>query len=143
MRTEIPFSILSACRPEYSGEANEHRTAALALQLRARDLDFAPVSGYWRGAAESAFLVLCPERPAVWPSDDGRALALVRLLADRYGQDAILYVDANRAARLLLRGPGRALYADEQALGQWREVQSTDGLEGYTRTADGRTWAAS
>jgi len=137
MRTETPFAILSACRPEYSGEANAHRTAALAAQLRARNLDFAPVSGYWRGAAEAAFIVLCPE------THDGRALALVRLLADRYGQDAILHVDANRAAGLLLRSPGRALYADALAIGQWREVDDTDGLDSWTETADGRTWAAS
>lgn len=137
MRTEIPFAILSAARAEFSAEVNESRHAALGSQLRGRNLDFAAVAGHWQGNAEPAYIVLLP---------DARALALVLLLASRYAQEAVLLVDANRAAELRTvdysAGAAGVRWGLAMALGSWREVDDTDGLEAYTETADGRTWHA-
>src|SRR5258707_14434318 len=87
-----PFVILSAEKSDLTPEANLARTTALYRQLEARDLAFKPVKGMYKGQRENPFVVLA--------IDGTNEFDQVLSLAKRYGQESILYSDADRFTTL-------------------------------------------
>lgn len=136
MTSKTPFTIISAKLPRYSDEANAARTRALESQLRGRNLNFLPVQGCYKGQRERSFLVLCDGLD----TERGRAFNLCALLAERYGQESILYVDGGRYASLAVIKTGGRLGSREVPLGRWREVADVEGRDAYTITPDNRYW---
>lgn len=129
MIRQTPFVILSAERSCYAEDVNQHRTDQLAVQIIARDHDSAPVLGCYENACERSFLLLCEH------GEDDAAYSDALRLARRYGQDAVLYVDANRHAVLINPKNG----AITRSLGRWRQTtrEEARGRGAYTRAADG------
>lgn len=111
MRTNTPFVVLSAENPQWLADVNDWRTRSLEAQLRRDDLQFAPMEGNYNGHAEASFLVFCPG------GDSGPAFTLVRKLAVRWGQESVLYVDANRMATLVYLDGRKSV-----ELGMWHET---------------------
>jgi hypothetical protein len=127
MRTNIPFLVISAERPEYSAPVNEWRTSSLRSQLESRDLQFAAVDGVYKGTAERSFVVFLP----VENRDYVRSMLLG--LGRRWGQESVLHVDANRGAELV--------YLDDRApeeLGVWQTVPADEAAneDGFTYSPD-------
>lgn len=123
MRTETPFAIISAERAEYTPEVNAWRTASLLSQLQHRDMNPLQLCGRWAGVSEASFMI------PLHAGEKGYnySVALPQL-ARRWGQEAWLYVDANRYATLH--------YANRtEHAGLWL---STSGEE--ARAADGYTY---
>ena len=129
MRTNTPFVVLSAERTEYTPEVNQWRTQSLESQLSARDLQFRPVLGVYKGHAEASFLVFLPPVP----DHAAYTLTMLRQLGRRWGQESVLHVDANRLAVLL--------FTDNRApieLGAWETVSpaTAQNADGYTYSPD-------
>jgi hypothetical protein len=124
MRTNTPFAILSAERPEYTSEVNQWRSRSLESQLASRDMDQRQLQGVYKGTNERSFLVLLPGGETGYHYATG-----LPQLARRWGQESWLYVDANRFASLH--------YADGriEALGVWQAATRADAV-----AADGHTY---
>lgn len=132
MKQQESFIILSAERTEYGADVNRERSDMLARQLQARDLDFAPVTGCYKGAQERAFLVLAGEDSPDWYA--------VLSLARRYGQESILSVCGSRLASLHYLADAE----NPVRLGEFRPVPAAYalGLDAWTRDAAGNYWSA-
>jgi hypothetical protein len=115
----IPFSVLSA---ELSGRAdNAARTADLRHWLQDKELQFVSAEGSYKGVKENSFVVLTP-------SVIDRLL--VGALAEHYGQESILHVEANRRATLHYFGVCQDVH-----IGMWQPVASVAGLDAWTLVA--------
>jgi hypothetical protein len=138
MKTKIPFVLFSAERAGFTDDVNEWRTQSCERQLRRGlpDSDFIYVDGCYKGASETSFLVLLPQ------GDSSYRFHEVARLAARWGQESILYVDANRSAVLCYLGLN-GMIARMEALGEWHEVLPEDArkLTAYTSYA-GRYFTA-
>lgn len=88
MKTETPFLILSAELAALNETANARRSEKLAHILTVEKFDFMPVVGRYLGTRERSYLVLLPTGDG--GTDYGRLLEL----AQNYGQESVLYVDA-------------------------------------------------
>lgn len=116
MNTFTPFAILSASRAD-TVSTNPDRNNLLSAQLRARDYDFAPVTGCYQGKEEESFIALLDQ--------DGAGFYELCRLARRWGQESILHVDANRHAVLHFINQeigGPDTNSQTQSLGIWRPV---------------------
>lgn len=131
MKQQEPFIILSAERPEYTVDGNAARSAALARQLAARDLDFMRVVGSYNGQQEQSFLVLAAE--------DSPEEALVRSLARRYGQESVLSVCGSRIATLHYLKPK----AKPVRLGNFHAITEAEAMArpAWTRDNAGQYWS--
>jgi hypothetical protein len=120
----IPFSVLSA---ELSGRAdNAARTADLKQWLRDKELQFVSAEGSYKGVKENSFVVLT--RSVV-------DRLLVGALAQHYGQESILHVDAKRNAVLHFFD-----VCQDVDLGTWQSVADVAGLDAWT-LVDGQHYA--
>jgi len=114
-----PFSVLSA---ELSGRAdNAARTADLKQWLRDKELQFVSAEGSYKGVKENSFVVLTP-------SVIDRLL--VGALAEHYGQESILHVEASRRATLHYFG-----VCQDMDLGVWRPIADVSGMDAWTLVA--------
>lgn len=95
MNLFTPFFILSAADSRHGLRYNVTNHAALLLTLRKLGYAVAECTGRYGGALEKSILVI-DETPSS-PDTERTLLELAR----HYGQEAILAVDANRAARLI------------------------------------------
>lgn len=95
MRTNTPFAVISAENPTWLPDVNAWRTESLRKQLRDDEMVFVPLEGHYNATNEASFLVY------LYRGDAGPAFTLLRKLAARWGQESILYVDANRGASLI------------------------------------------
>lgn len=131
MNTETPFLVLSADRIEYDESLNALRRDTFEHQLRARELDFKRVDGSYKGTREVSYVVLIPTTGA-----EADAIRLAR----RYGQESVLYVDANRFATLITLYPGQGGpdISGHRGAGWWREVDqlAAQNAEAYTRDGE-------
>jgi hypothetical protein len=120
-----PFVLISASRAAWSAEANADSTRQLASQLLARDFEIAQVRGSYGGIEEDSFLVLCD------PVTQDYEFGMLTQLAERYGQESILLVDAFRSASLWYEADGRTVALP----GKFRAVDSVTAhkLHGWTR----------
>jgi hypothetical protein len=128
-KRKTPFLILSAERPDWLRDSNKVRTDTLRGQLEARELAFREVEGCYDGKCEASFLVLAPT------AELGKEYRLVLQLARRYGQEAVLLVDANRMAHLV-RIHGN--HEHVELLGHWEQIdsESVHLEQAYTRDPD-------
>lgn len=129
--------ILSAEQAGLSADANAERTAMLARQLDARDLDFMPVTGSYKGAQEKAFLVLAAEDSPQW--------SCVMSLARRYWQESVLSVCGSRLATLHYLRIGGLPSCASQRLGKFREITADEAArrDAWTRVDEtGIYWSA-
>lgn len=114
-KLKTPFLILSAERADWLRDANKGRTDMLREQLGARELKFREVEGCYNGKCETSFLIVAPR------GELGPEYRLVLQLARRYGQEAVLLVDANRAAHLVqLHGNHEHIHH----IGRWEQIDS-------------------
>lgn len=113
MNTFPPFVIFSAERSNLTATANRDRTALLAGALTHSGIDWQRVEGSYNGTQETAFLVFTYE---------GTETAdRIEELARRYGQESILYVDAQRYAYLFMLKEQRTV-----EVGKWQEIPATE-----------------
>lgn len=135
MNIETPFVVISADRASNTDELNAQRRDMFEHQLEARDLDFKRVVGVWQGKEEVSYIVLIPE-----PGDEHNALRLAR----RYGQEAALYVDANRHATMLALNAedGGPDIKESIGVGQWLPVSKAYALAQDAYTRDGEIYYA-
>lgn len=119
MNTRQPFIIMSAHLSSLSADENAQRAIAMEQWLQAKGYPFKPVTGVYKGTHELSFVV-----PFVSPDDFD---ALYSLAIRAYGQESILYVDANGYATLISRDK-------ETGLGMFRNVPEhvAKELDGYT-----------
>jgi len=131
MNVNVPFFIFSAEKPEYDGSVNTQRTDFCRRHLEHNDIGYTPVLGVWYGHDESATIA--------WAYDIDHTRDVVERLARRYGQTAILEVDANRHACLIYIESGVI-----EEIGPWHEISASTAatLPSYTITPDGRCWTA-
>lgn len=122
MRTETPFIVMSAELAELTKEENERRALALIGWLTRRGHSFKPVEGCYKGNREAAFVVLVP--------DEERERQIMSL-ARAYGQESVLYVDANRKAYLRLLESG-----EEVPIGSWRAIPKAQAKAASAYTHD-------
>jgi hypothetical protein len=94
MKIKEPFFILSAYDTRHGKRYNNTNHTALLHTLRGLGYDVAECTGCYAGVTEQSILVL--DRVAA-PHTERVLLSLAR----RYGQEAILTVDAGRRARLI------------------------------------------
>lgn len=113
MNTFSPFVVFSAERADMSEMANRDRTALLAGALTRFGIDWQRVEGSYNGKRETSFLVFTYEGS---PFADR-----IEELARKYGQEFILYVDAQRLAYLLMLNEQRTI-----EVGTWREIPATE-----------------
>lgn len=136
MNIETPFLIVTSDRAEYTATVNDMRRDTFRHQLSLRGLSFKEVQGVYKGNAETAYLVLI--------HDTGEEHAALRL-ARRYGQESALYVDANRAATLMILRPevGGPDVDDTENLGMWAEVpEAVAKAQGAYTRSEGRYFLA-
>lgn len=125
MKTEVPFFIISAHNndaallegPEYHDYYHDSLKDDLALLSHPH----IPVEGKYDGVTEKSFLVFCPKGTAdeCWQQ--------IRTLGAIYGQQSILFVDANRQAALIyLTERGYVLRTEE--IGKWQPVPAGTDL---------------
>ena len=126
MKPETPFAVLS---PDDSTDKTGPHYAAVRAGLRRAGLDFSPVYGIWEGKPEHSFLVLLPD------GDAGDGFATVMDLASRAGQDAVLYVGADREAAVIGRD------GTSRHIGHWQAIPPVGPRpESYTVGPDGRVY---
>ena len=130
---QLPIVILSAERPEYDITENAARTTRLIGELEGRDYAVTLARGVWEGRSEVSLVVsLDSDRYVQWHIGELSAIA------QRYQQDAILYVAFSGRATLIY-GADTATDTD---IGTWRTVAPSGlGLKGYTVIA-GKYYAA-
>lgn len=123
------FVMASAFRPEYTFEENMERLGCFKVHLWAMGYDKKEVCvGCWEGEHKLSLKI------TVGGLDD--ACRISKIASVIYDQDAILYVDSHNEAHMMvydtvING------SREDTIGEWKKVQSIDGLKGYTATNDG------
>ena len=127
--TNIPFVMASAFRPDYTFEENMERLGCFKAYLWAVGYDKKEVCvGCWEGEHELSLKI------TVGGLHD--ACRISKIAAVIYDQDAVLYVDSHNEAHMMFYDT----VIDgtwENTIGEWKKVQSIDGLKGYTATKDG------
>ena len=127
--TTIPFVIASAFRPEYTFEENMGRLGCFKVYLWAMGYDKKEVCvECWEGEHELSLKITV--------GDIYDACRISKVAAMIYDQDAVLYVDSHNEAHMMVYDAvinGNC----ENTIGEWKKVQSIDGLKGYTATKDG------
>ena len=127
--TTTPFVMASAFRPEYTFEENMERLEDFKAYLSIVGYDKKEVCvGYWEGAHELSLKITV--------GDIYDVCRISKVAAMIYDQDAVLYVDSHNEAHMMvydtvIKG------TREDTIGEWKKVQSIDGLKGYTATKDG------
>lgn len=127
--TNIPFVMASAFRPEYTFEENMGRLKCFKDHLWAMGYDKKEVCvGCWEGEHELSLKITV----------DGiyDACRISKIAASIYDQDAVLYVDSYNVAHIMTYDTVINGSCGDW-LGEWKKVQSIDGLKGYTATKDG------
>jgi hypothetical protein len=129
MKTNIPFVVFSAEKAGFSADVNAWRTQSAEFQLRnmAGKPDFIFVEGKYKNSCETSFLVLLPQGDATY------AFHQLLRLASRWGQESVLYVDANRQATLVYLGTN-GLVARMEYVGAWMEIDKEQraAFDAYT-----------
>ena len=127
--TNIPFVMASAFRPERTLEENMELLECFKVQLWAMGYDKKEVCvGCWEGEHELSLKI------TVGGIYD--AYHISKMASVIYDQDAVLYVDSYNVAHIMTYD-GEANGSCGDWLGEWKKVQSIDGLKGYTATKDG------
>lgn len=122
MNTRQPFIIMSAELVTLSDEENTRRTEAMSKWLDAKGYAHKPVIGCYKGKQEVSFVIPF--------TSDKESTELYRLAIRAYGQESILYVDANRYATLARRD------GQNFGLGQFRAVNKEDATKREAFTHD-------
>ena len=124
MDHKVPFALFSGSLADKSAAENLGRTEFLGRELTAAGIEWTPVLGAYKGVKEQSFLALLPQ------GDDSHDFDAVLRLAKTYGQESILYVDAQRLASLHYMADD----ADVEFVGQFGEAAEADALaqDGYT-----------
>lgn len=122
MNTQQPFIIMSAELSALSTEENAHRSEALSAWLDAKGWAHKPVIGSYKGSEEIAVVI---------PVTDSEHEAALYRLAKAYGQESVLYVDANRYATLIYVQTGKLA-----GLGMFRKVSELDARQREAYTHD-------
>ena len=124
-----PFVMASAFRPEYTFEENMKRLESFKVHLWAMGYDKKEVCvGCWEGEHELSLKITV--------GDLSDACRISKIASVIYDQDAVLYVDSHNEAHMMVYDAvinGNC----ENTIGEWKKVQSIDGLKGYTATKDG------
>ena len=127
--TNIPFVMASAFRPEFTFEENMERLEDFKAYLSTMGYGKKEVCvGCWEGEHELSLKI------TVGGLHD--ACRITKIAAVIYEQDAVLYVDSHNEAHMMVYDAvinGNC----EDTIGEWKKVQSIDGLKGYTATKDG------
>ena len=124
-----PFVMASAFRPEYTFEENMKRLEDFKVHLWALGYDKKEVCvGYWEGEHELSLKI------TVGGFDDASRIS--KAAAMIYDQDDVLYVDSHNVAHIMTYDTVINGSCGDW-LGEWKKVQSIDGLKGYTATKDG------
>lgn len=123
-RTLPEFIVMSACNAPAQG-ALLHRQLARhsEMQRSLKELGFSYINGegLYKGILEFSVIVVIEDR------DDIKAL---EALAQHFDQECILHIDYMRRGFLLYPN-GTASY-----IGDWREVESVEGLDSYSLFLD-------
>lgn len=134
MNISTPFIVISAERPDWSDEINKWRSDSMLRQLAAlpnlTKESIIPLRGKYDGIEERSFLVFLPSG-----ENHPHFYDLIRL-ARRWGQESVLYVDANSQASFIRPGAAGNKWVPA---GRW---ESSDGrpVSDYSQTSDGRYW---
>ena len=127
--TNIPFVMASAFRPEYTFEENMERLEVFKAHLSTMGYGKKEVCvGYWEGEHELSLKITV--------GDIYDACRISKVAAVIYDQDAVLYVDSHSEAHMMAYDTvidGECV----DTIGEWKKVQSIDGLKGYMTTKDG------
>lgn len=115
----VPVVIMSAERRTETAGVNALRTLRLQEMLDRAGIPWKEARGVWQGQRETSLIVLC---------QGAAARRILRATAVAFDQDAILYVDRARKARLWHRD-GRVT-----SLGRLvaSPVPPPEGVDGYT-----------
>ena len=116
MNTIQPFIIFSVFNSDSTLEENTHRHVTVREFLDAESIKYIEVEGVYKGDHERSFLV----------SDTDRSRAIVENAAISYGQECILFVDANKNADLVYQDGTR------ESIGKWGRVGSNESPDSYT-----------
>jgi hypothetical protein len=126
LHSNMPLVILSAELKTRTTEENQAATRQLEDALRAAEFTYFAATGSYKGATEASFIV---------PAATMQGREYLYELAERFGQESVLYSSGHIIALLML---DRGYY---NHLGtSFVEIFSTDGVENYTMLADGSTW---
>ena len=127
--TTTPFVMAYAFRPEYTFEENMERLEGFKAHLSTMGYGNKEVCvGCWEGEHELSLKI------TVGGVHD--ACRISKIAATIYDQDAVLYVDSHNKAHMM--GYDTVIKGTcEDTIGEWKKVQSIDGLKGYTATKDG------
>ena len=127
--TTIPFVMASAFRPEFTFEENMGRLERFKAHLSTMGYGKKEACvGCWEGEHELSLKI------TVGGLHD--ACHISKIASVIYDQDAVLYVDSHNEAHLMVYdSASNGSYGDW--LGEWKKVESIDGLKGYTATKDG------
>ena len=127
--TNIPFVMATAFRPECTFEENMELLECFKVHLWAMGYDKKEVCvGYWEGKHELSLKI------TVGGLYD--AFRISKIASVIYDQDAVLYVDSYNVAHIMTYDTVINGSCGDW-LGEWKKVQSIDGLKGYTATKDG------
>ena len=127
--TNIPFVMASAFRPECTFEENMELLEVFKAHLSTMGYGKKEVCvRCWEGEHELSLKI------TVGGIYD--ACRVSKIATVIYDQDAVLYVDSHNEAHMMvydtvING------TRENTIGEWKKVQSIDGLKGYTGTKDG------
>ena len=127
--TTIPFVMASVFRPEDTFEENMELLECFKTHLSTMGYGKKEVCvECWEGEHELSLKI------TVGALYD--AFHISEIAAVIYDQDAVLYVDIYNEAHMMfydtvINGTW------ENTIGEWKKVQSIDGLKGYTATKDG------
>ena len=127
--TNTPFVIASAFRTECTFEENMERLEVFKAHLSTMGYGKKEVCvGCWEGEHELSLKITVGGIYDV--------CRISKIAAVIYDQDAVLYVDSHNEAHMMVYDAvinGNC----ENTIGEWKKVQSIDGLKGYTATKDG------
>ena len=127
--TNIPFVMASAFRPEYAFEENMGRLECFKAHLSIMGYGKKEVCvGCWEGEHVLSLKITV--------GDIYDACRISKVAAMIYDQDAVLYVDSHNGSHMMVYDTG-INGTCEDMIGEWKKVQSIDGLKGYTATKDG------
>ena len=127
--TTIPFVMASAFRPEYTFEENMGLLEVFKAHLSTMGYGKKEVCAVCREGEHELSLKI-----TVGGLHD--ACRISKIAAVIYDQDAVLYVDSHSEAHMMTYDTvinGNCEYT----IGEWKKVQSIDGLKRYTATKDG------
>lgn len=118
-----PVIVFSAWRAHVSDDVNRHSVAYVKSALDARGIAYQSAQGCYKGQTEPAIVVI----------DTENTREVAQNFARLFKQESLLFVDANRAARL--ESPDGELLAD---LGRLRAVPEhvAKGRDAWTRVDD-------